>query len=41
MDFDDRVWFLVLDDDSELSKTMGAYELKTIMKCREMNILPK
>jgi hypothetical protein len=35
MDMKNRIWFLVLDDGSMLSKTIGAYKLKTIMKCKE------
>lgn len=36
-----RIWFLVLDEGSMLSKTRGAYQLKTIMNFKEMNILSK
>ncbi len=41
MDMNKRIWFLILDDGSMLSKTRGAYKLKTILKCKEMNILSK
>ncbi len=41
MSMKNRIWFLVLDDGSMLSKTVGAYKLKSIMKCKEMNILSK
>ena len=41
MESNNETWFLVLDKDSNLLKTMGAYKLKTIMNCKEMNILPK
>ena len=41
MDMNKRIWFLVLDDSSMLSKTRGAYKLKTIMNFKEMNILSK
>lgn len=41
MDAENRIWFLVLDHRSALSKTTGAYKLKTIMKYKEMKILSK
>jgi len=37
----DRTWFLILDRSSLLSKTSGAFKLKTIMNCREMNLISK
>ena len=34
-------WFLVLDNNSTLTKTWGAYKLETIMNLKEMNLLPR
>ncbi|UCG68785.1 MAG: hypothetical protein JSV09_13440 [Thermoplasmata archaeon] len=39
MEKNDSTWFLVLNDSSLLSKTKGAYRLKTIMKLKEVNTL--
>jgi hypothetical protein len=39
MEMENRIWFLVLDTGSNLSKSSGAYKLKTIMKCKEMRTL--
>ncbi len=41
MDVDSEAWFLVLQHGSMMSKTWGAYKLKTIMNCSEMKILPQ
>ncbi len=41
MDMGNRIWFLILDNGSTLTKTRGAYKLKTIMNCKEMYSLPK
>jgi hypothetical protein len=41
MDENNRNWILIMDDGSQFSNITGAYQLKTIMKCKEMNILPK
>ena len=37
MEKTDSTWFLVLNDSSLLSKSRGAYKLKTIMKLKEVN----
>ena len=41
MDIEERMWFLILDHGSVLSKSWGAYRLNTIMKFKETNILSK
>ena len=34
-------WFLILDNNSSLGKSSGAYKLNTIKEYREMNVLPR
>jgi hypothetical protein len=39
MEKNEMTWFLVLNESSLLSKTKGAYHLKSIMKFKEVNTL--
>lgn len=41
MDVRVDAWFLILNHHSGLSKSWGAYQLKSILNCKEMKILPK
>ncbi len=41
MDMENRIWFLILDHGSVLTKSWGAYRLNTIIKLKETNILAK
>jgi hypothetical protein len=41
MDKNNQNWILIMDQKSQFFQTTGAYQLDTIMKCKEMNILPK
>lgn len=41
MDKNNQNWILIMDHRSQFFQTTGAYQLNTLMKCKEMNILPK
>lgn len=41
MDKNYQNWILIIEKGSQFSNANGAYQLKTIMNCKEMNILPK
>lgn len=41
MDKNHQNWILVMARDSQFSNITGAYKLRTLMKCKELKILPK
>ncbi len=41
MDKNYQNWILIIEKGSQFTNANGAYPLKTIMNCKEMNFLPE
>jgi hypothetical protein len=41
MDKNYQNWMLIIEKGSQISATNGVYQLKSIINCKEMAILPK